>query len=273
MAQMTRAFVSRQQLDQVFKDVLGGIGASKLEQDIFAQSATQKYELGTRRVINNGGLPRVFYYAHIHASLAAAGASRGRVMMASDAGTERGAFLGAQTAGAKTVTWTCVGDVVANQFKNGFVLLQGGFVREIRSHPAGGAGENITLTLYDPLPESIGAGRYGILLENPYANVYSRGAAGVHPNAEGPVMGVLGFDSTPDYYVWLQTWGPCGVIATPATLGDADNEMELHHGINPGDEVGIAAGHGYQSIGYSMVANAINWDNENFMIVDLRIRR
>jgi len=270
---LTRAFISRQQMDQVFKDILGGILLGQAEQDIFEGSAVQKYELGARKVVCNGGLTRVLYYAHIHASLAAAGATRGRVMMASDDGTERGAFLGAQTAGAKTVTWTAVGNIGANQFANGFVLLQGGFVREIKSNTAALAGAVSTLALHDPLPETIAAGRYGILLENPYANVYSRGAAGVHPNAEGPVMGVLGFDSTPDYYAWLQTWGPCGVIATPATLGDADNEMELSHGINPGDEVGVAAGHGYQSIGYSMVANAINWDNENFMIVDLRIRR
>jgi len=273
MTDISRRFLSRERIAQIANEVLGNLLPGQAEQDLYEQSAVQRYAVGSRRVVDNGGLTRIFYYAHIHAGITA-GLGRGRVMMSSDDGTERGAFLGAQTAGAKTVTWTAVAAIAANQFKNGFVLLQGGFVREIKSHPAAAApGAEITLTLYDPLPETIGAGRYGILLENPYANVYNSGSAGVHPNAFGPVMGVTGFDVTPDYYTWLQAWGPCGVIATPATLGDAANEMELSHGVNPGDEVGIAGGHGYQVIGYSMVANAINWDNENFMIVDLRIRR
>jgi hypothetical protein len=70
----------------------------------------------------------------------------------------------------------------------------------------------------------------------------------------------------------MQTWGPCGVISNNVNLGNADNEFDIRHGMNAGDEVNVAAGHGYQKIGNLLIADAVNWDNENFIIVDLTIR-
>lgn len=211
---------------------------------------------------------RVWRYAHIHPT---GGNGRGRPMMATDKGVERGAFLGAQVAGANTVTWACVGTVVANQFKDGYLLCQGGFVHRIRSNTGGAT---ITLTLEDTFAacEAIAAGRYGLLLENPYANVRAHATCNGGASGSGLCVGINTIDVTSDYYVWLQTWGPAGVIATPATLGDAEGEIALCVGENVGDEVGITTGHGKQIIGHSMPCAAINWENENFMILDLCIR-
>lgn len=240
-----------------------------MQQELNEASETQKYPLGFLLRKDE----RTYVYAHLHAS---AGGHRGRTMMATDDGTERGAFLGAQDSGASTVTWTCVGNVAADQYKDGYLLTQGGFVHRIKSNTAGTAGVDITLTLHDTFAscEAIAAGRYGLLLENPYANV--RGHATCNDGATGPglCVGIQTFDSGGgDKYVWLQTGGPAGVIATPATLGDAEGEIALCVGENVGDEVGIATGHGKQIIGHSMVCSAVNWENENFMILDLCIRR
>jgi len=196
-------------------------------------------------------------------------------MMATDKGVERGAFLGAQVAGANTVTWACVGSVTTDQYKDGYLLCQGGFVHKIKSNTSGGALESITLTLHDTFAscEAIAAGRYGLLLANPYANVRPHGTCDGGASGSGLCVGVTQSDYSADKYVWLQSGGPGGVIATPATLGDAEGEIAVCVGENVGDEVGITTGYGKQIIGHSMVCAAINWENENFIIVDLCIRR
>jgi len=195
-------------------------------------------------------------------------------MMATDKGVERGLFLGAQVAGVNTVTWTCVGTVAVDQFKDGYLLCQGGFVHKIKSNTGAGPGVNIILTLDDTFAswEAIAAGRYGLLLVHPYANVREHGTCDGGASGSGLCVGILPVDSTADYYVWLQTAGPCGVIATPATLGDVEGEIALCVGQCVGNEVMITTGYGKQIIGHSMVCAAINWESENFMLLDLCIR-
>jgi hypothetical protein len=238
-------------------------------QELNEASDTQKYPLGFLLPKDE----RAWVYLHLHAS---ASGARGRPLMTTDKGVERGAFLGAQVSGASTVTWTCVAAVTADQFKDGYLLCQGGFVHKIKSNTAGGIGEVITLTLYDTFAscEAITAGRYGLLLENPYANVREHETCDGGASGSSCCMGVSTFDAGGgDKYIWAQTGGPCGVIATPATLGDAEGEIAMCVGENVGDEVGIATGHGKQIIGHSLVCAAINWENENFVILDLCIRR
>jgi hypothetical protein len=274
MSQMSRAFMSREAIAQVGSDYLGALLSGALEQGIYEESVTQRYELGSRRAVNNGGVTRVFYYGRVH-PLIGVGFARGRVMMASDDGSERGAFLGAQTAGAYTVTWTTVEAVVADQFRNGFLLAQGGWVYEIAHNTAGGIGAVITLTLFDPIAETIAAGRNGLIQENPYANLYNRGNNVVNTERAGCVMGVSLRDMTAAYYGWFQTWGPGPVMVNNLGLGDelaGTGEHELHIGINPGDECQVATGDGFQPIGNILIANAVCTDGENWVIADLKIR-
>ena len=248
-----------------------------LEQNINEVTATRTYPLGTRLQVGE----RVFRYAKINPGLFAHSPSiRGRALVTTDDGTERGAFLGAIVAGAKTVTWTTVAAVLADQFKDGYLLCQGGFVHKIKSNTVGAAPSTaITLTLYEAFTagEAIAAGRYGLLLECPYAHVDLLTNIGA-----GRPMGVIGFDPGSDGYVWIQTWGPASMIATPATIGNLVNEIELVQaaGGPPREEVthrqedGGAFGNpvGYPTMGQSWVGGGgINWDNENFLHIWLTI--
>ncbi|MBA7650047.1 hypothetical protein ES703_57848 [subsurface metagenome] len=247
-----------------------------LEQNINEESATPTYPLGTRLQVGE----RVFRYAKILPGtvLAPHAFLRGRSLVTSDAGIERGAFLGALVAGVKTVTWTQVGVIAVDQFAEGYLLCQGGFLHKIKSNTEPDAGV-VTLTLYEAFTagEAIAAGRYGLLLECPYANV-----ALLTENGMGRPMGVIGWDPTDDNYVWIQTWGPASMIATPATIGGHPNEMELtlsslapvqeevSYRTDVGDTIGTPMG--YPTMGQSWVgADGINWDNENFIHIWLTI--
>jgi len=242
-----------------------------LLQNINEQSATQRYPLGARLQVGN----RVFRYAHLSADAEVGEKERGLSMGTSDAGIERGAFLGAIVEGAKTVTWTTVAGVVVDQFKDGYILMQGGFVHKIKSNTVGAAAlAVITLTLYEAFTaiEALPAGRYGLLLECPYANLRGFTIAGA-----GRQMGVVTDDYDADVYVWVQTWGPCGIIATPVDMGDAMDEIEMAKN-QVGEEVsnkvsyGAAAHAGYQTMGQSWVGGGgVNWESENFIHIWLTI--
>jgi len=236
------------------------------DQEIDEESATQNFVLGTRKYIDGG--ERVFVYSHIHASYQL---GRGRCAQAyNTAGTEKGAFLGAQINGAYTINWTVVGaSIAANQFAEGYLFMQGGFTKRIKSHPAQTIGLACTLTLHEKLTDiSLSAGRYGMLIENKYANVISREQAGFLP---GLVVGIAPMDFTAGYYGWLQVKGPCGVLSSQNDKGNADAEHAIVAGASQGSECILQAAHGYQVIGYLLPMNTVSWENENFMLVNLNI--
>jgi len=236
------------------------------DQDIDEESVTQNFVLGTRKYLDGG--ERVFVYSHIHASYQL---GRGRCALAyNTAGTEKGAYLGALTKGAFTVDWTVVGaSIAANQFAEGYLFMQGGFVKRIKSHLAQTIGLAVTMNLHEKLTDvSLSAGRYGMLVENKYANVINREQAGAIP---GLVVGVAPIDFTAGYYAWIQVKGPCGVISSESDKGNADAEHEIIHGGAAGSEVILKAAHGYQVIGYLLPMNTVSWENENFMLVNLNI--
>jgi len=242
-----------------------------LKQNINALSLVQQYPLGCRLQVGS----RVFRYAHILATGAAG--QRGRAAVCTDAGVERGAFLGAIVAGAYTVNWTSVGAVVANQYRDGYILMQGGFVHKIKSNTvSAGAGNVIILTLYEPFQaiEALPAGRTGLLLENPYANVNAYGPA--PGSASGRVVGVFMAETVVNTFTWIQTWGPAGLILTANTWGDANAEMVITQNIAVSDEclphVGVVGSDGLQVLGQCFSGGgAVTWDGENFGNVWLTI--
>lgn len=243
----------------------GNMIAGGAEQEIYEQSATQNYVLGTKKIINGG--ERVFVYGHVKSTAAA---PRGRCVLAYNKGnTEKGTKLGALTNGSFVIPWTCVGTIVANQYAEGHILMQGGFVKRIRSHPAGAPAGVINLTCYEPHTDiTLVAGRYGMLVENKYADVYTKSESGDWP---GLVVGVSIMDVTANYYAWFQVKGPCGILSSQSAKGELNNEKEIVHGANPGSEVIVRAAHGYQTVGYLLPMSADSWDNENFMLIDLCI--
>jgi hypothetical protein len=272
---LTRAFLSREQINLIGGQFLGNLIPGRTEQSVWEESAVQNYTHGTRKIICNGGVPRVYYYARINPNITAA-MDRGRPMFTSDTGAERGAFLGAQTVGLYMVNWTSVGVFAANYYANGWLLIQGGRALEIKSHPASPVGGTVVpLTLYDPIPETIAAGRIGLLQQNPYVMVRQMQATGVETNVPGCLVGVYNQfapHAHVGYHVWLQTWGPCAVIATPLTLGNALHEHAIYAGVTATDDQASLGASTDQYLGNLMISNAECTDGENFIIVDLKIR-
>jgi len=235
-----------------------------LTQNVNALSAVQNYPLGCRLQVGE----RVFRYAHILA--AGAAGQRGRAAVCTDAGVERGAFLGAIVAGAYTVNWTSVAAIAADHYRDGYILMQGGFVHKIAHNTASAApGAVIVLTLYEPFQaiEALPAGRTGLILENPYANVNAYGPA--PGSGTGRVVGVFMAETVVDQYTWIQTWGPAGLIITANTWGDANEEMVITQNIAVSDEclphVGVVGSDGLQVLGHCFSGGGtVTWDGENF---------
>ena len=223
--------------------------------------ANKRYPYGTIMELGDG---RRYRYAHTHASYAL---PRGRPAQSSDDASETGAFLGAVVNGASTFTWTTVAAVAVDQFADGWILMQGGFVKKVKSNTVTTTAAASTITIYGTHTDSTWAsGRTAWMIENPYANVLARGTAGSNP---GEVMGVSTLDATADYCCWIQTRGPCGMLSS-AARGAVAGESAVCVGYVAGDSinVGVAA---YQVVGHIMGYNVDNWDNENFVMVDLCI--
>lgn len=242
-----------------------GLTNLQIPTNLYAEHVTQQYPLGT--ILEDDD--RQWRYGRLSANAC----YRGRPVFDYDDPAEIGAYLGVQTAAATTFTWASVGAIVADSFAGGYVLLQGGFVRRIKGNTAAsGAAVTVTFTLEDgeTIPETAAANRYGIIKKNKYVSLISREVAAGQKAAH--CVGVCTFDMTASYYGWFQTNGPCGVIGTPATLGDTMAEQALVAN-QVGSEVSVEAAYGYQVIGHCMLFDQIDWDNENFLIVDLCIDR
>ena len=236
----------------------------KLLQNVNALNAVQQYPLGCRLQCGE----RVWRYAHILA--AGAAGQRGRAAVCTDAGVERGAFYGAIVAGAYTVNWTSVAAIAADHYRGGYALMQGGFVHKIAHNTVSAApGAVIILTFYEPFQaiEALPAGRTGLLLENPYANVNAYGPAPGSGN--GRVMGVFMAETVVNMFTWLQTWGPSGLIVT-GTIGTNNAEIVITRNIAISDEclphVGVVGNDGLQVIGEVFTGGGTDsWDGENFI--------
>lgn len=239
-------------------------GRLKSASEVCDISATQKHPIGMRHAPDE----RTFYYAHCRS---AALLGKGRPALTwNTGGTQKGAYLGIQTLGSYTVGWTVqTDDVTKDQFAGGYVMLQGGYTKRIVGNTAAAAAAVTTLTLLEPITEAAAAGRYGILVEALYSNVYDRSQTGDYP---GLVVGVAVVQITADHYGWLQTWGPCSCMLSQTDKGDANAEAAWVSGANPGSECIIEAADGYQVIGHNVPMNTINFDNENFAMLDLCIR-
>ena len=236
--------------------------------NITDQSLESKFSLGTRYVLGD----RVFRYAHIKKD--ANVLRRGSVAVAyNTAAIEKGKNLGALTQGAKTVLWTVVSRLVLqNQFANGYLLMQGGFVKGIESNSGEIAGNTIALKFKEIITEDdASSGNYGILCEGLYTNAIERTFGNTGP---GLIIGVPVADLTGDYYAWLQTWGPCGVIGTAPTLNDTGQITGIAPGIDAGSQVQVIATNPAmvpeeRIVGYNVPYNTSNWDNEAYRMLFL----
>jgi hypothetical protein len=244
--------------------------------EVTTESASPKFALGTRHVLGD----RVFRYAHVKSDAkpgwAANTLRRGSVCVSyNTASIEKGTQLGALTTGAESVLWTVVQrSVLKDQFKNGYLLMQGGYVKGIESNNAEVKGNTIALKLKEPLTEAdASSGNYGILCEGLYSNVMERTYGNTGP---GLIVGVPVADLTEGYYGWLQTWGPCGVIGTAATLNDSGQVTGEAPSLDTSSTNQIIATNPAMTqeeriIGYNVPYNTTNWDNESYKMLFLNI--
>lgn len=190
-----------------------------VDQSIYEESSTQKAKLGTRLQVGE----RVYYYAKLSTS---ANVTPGYILSAPNlvASHQSGILsVAAATTGAKTLTITAGTAAAAGDYAEGYInisstgLAGGGVMYKIKNNSAWATASTGTITLYDAIPGSVGAGPVNLV--PCLFNGVKVGSA-----ALGLPLGVTPCSVTTGNYFWLQTWGPASVYhsaATPAAAGIA----------------------------------------------------
>lgn len=189
--------------------------------EIYEESYEAVMPLGARIVFQDasGGVLRVFRYVKNGATALAAGklcqsaANGGQTTVQKNLTVVGGAGVGANS----LVVTADTDAVVVNNFKDGFLTIYDGSAAQgvgqtyqIKSNTVATAGGNFTVVIYEYFRVVITAGSATVSLnKNPYDSVI------VFPTtATGIPAGVPLIAVTKGYYCWLQTWGPCCVLAS-----------------------------------------------------------
>jgi hypothetical protein len=188
------------------------IGPRVVGQDIYEESSVAKCKLGSRLVLGD----RVFRYVK---NAAAATLLVGKICQApaaevTSAYEEDVVVPTTSPVGATTVYITNTtghSTIAANALKDGYLVIGAGAglgtCMKIKSNTAAVAGALCTITLYDPLPVALTASTNTVsYVFSPYNNV-------VLDAGTGQLVGVPMITPTASYYLWVQTWGPCGLTA------------------------------------------------------------
>lgn len=200
-------------------------GGSK--QDIYEQSLTQNYHIGTRRVQDE----RVFRYCKastLGCQRTYLGAQSTHIFK--NDGTKdywEGTVSGAQDAGSYTVVILDTNsNHIADFFAGGWFYVRSSSAAmqwyRIRKSTAGGT--SVTLTLWDPLVYATANGVACMLVPSIYSSV-ERVHGGGSPTAATVCMPIIVV--TASWYFWGQTWGPCGGTPSEAVPGTGSYERTL----------------------------------------------
>ena len=244
-------------------DAPGGRLPGQAFQGHWETSTTQKYRIGSRRVVGD----RTFHYAH---GLAGGGTSiRGWGVANTNTVQERaGASWDVDGVVGATVVYinAMVNDILLNQFAGGWLLYAStdGHSNQIPiiSNTAATVGNPSTIVLGHPLTGAATAGATGATLTGSFwGNVGRPVDAGYNTFVGIPIC-----DLPDPGYAWLQTWGPCLVVGTGPT-GDNANERTVC--FNPADgSINMATAYtaNYQKAGviashtwYAAAGNSTNW--------------
>lgn len=280
--EMTRAFISRAQMDTVFSQVLGALKRGQAEQGILEVSTVQKYEIGARQAIEEMNMVFRYAYTDPNRQLRAAYPVYGNLLM-----TETGVIAADAAVGATTITCTAVADVAANQFQNGKMVVSTGAgygtQYRIRSNTAATAGNTFTVTLKDPLVVALTvAGADTVTLyRNPYAEVHCMRQEII--DGAAPNYHHVGWVGVPNRFVpagnycWLQTWGPCFVVQSHDWGAGLDEVMAYFSDdgsatMEPAKEVGGAITYSFQPAGPTLpVTTAGNVVPSGLALINLMI--
>lgn len=201
--------------------VFGAAGQPKF--DIQTPSSTQKHRLGTRYVKGDG---RVFHYAQANASaaLVAGDVIQSQVDCFVANEQQDNAIPTASSANDDFIWITTATDTLTEDYcKDGWICISdgsaaqgGGQIYQVKSHPAGAAGD-IKFTLYDKLKVLVSTSAKAGLITNPYKLVIQLPAT----TGTGFVVGVAPVVVPVSNYFWLQTWGMAAVLVKGAlTVGE-----------------------------------------------------
>lgn len=195
-----------------------GPGALVAAQGIFETSSTLKARLGTRLQVGD----RVFRYALAGAAAIIPGVFCQQALVggatttlqttlaltvAATAGDSRiyiNALTTAQAANLFADGWACIYDAT----------LGGPTLYRVKGNSSlAVSGVTSYIELYDGIPAALTTSSQVELIANPYKGVI------ILPSAStltGPVMGVTPVYVAATYYFWLQTYGPCAILASAA---------------------------------------------------------
>jgi hypothetical protein len=191
--------------------------------DIYTPTSTQKYRLGTRYHKADG---RTFHYAQANATTAliAGDVIQSQVDCFVANEQQDNAIPTASAAGDDFIWVTTATDTLTEDYcKDGWIIISdgtsaqgGGQIYQIKSHPAGAAG-NIKFTLYDKLKVLVSTSAKAGIITNPYKLTVQLPVT----TGTGFVVGVAPVAVTASYYYWLQTWGMAAVLVKGAlTVGE-----------------------------------------------------
>ena len=217
------------------------------EQGIMQESATQKFPLGKLVVLDDG---RKFRYCKNGAVALAAG----KLVQSVHVATERDASIngGAVVAiGATSLTFTAVGTIPVNSLAEGFLHIPLGtglgLQYKIKANTVATAGNETTITLYDPIVTALAATTDGIVEANPYTGVL------LAADDLAYIIGVPVIPVTEAYYFWAQSGG-IGMCLQNGSTGVATTEREVYADVAGGTDgacLSTAGGAvGKQQIGY-----------------------
>jgi len=172
-------------------------------QGLYEESETKQARLGTKLLVGE----RTFRYAW------ASNAHVKAVVVGSLCDDDHEATVTvAHPAGTFDVTITAEGAITANQYTDGYLVVTSatgaGDILRIKEHAACASG-TFTLTLLDPLRLAWDLTTCVTLRQSPYRTVALTAAAGAQLI---PPAGITLDAVTDEYYYWLQTGGPAGVL-------------------------------------------------------------
>lgn len=190
-------------------------------QSIYAQSYTQKENLGTVRYTEDG---RCFAYARAGAVALAAGKLTQAAAPVATANNEALSSSQSAAIGAMEVTVTFAGAVTADFYKDGWFHVNDatgeGHVYRIRGHAAGTS--DVVLKLYDPIRVALVASTSEWTATQNIQNLVI-----VAPTTLTSVpVGVPLIPVDINYYFWNQVKGPCPILTNGVIV--IGNEVGLH---------------------------------------------
>ena len=201
-------------------------------QDLHEQSATQKYSIGARLVVDD----RVFRYCYAKGALNAFKGGAADVMPREGAGDAVAYEVGDTVVSIPMNQYgdDYVAEQVAGYWDEGFYWSgvstpTVGMLHRIKSSAVAAAGTTVLTggyvqaTLYEALKYAIPASTWQTSWVNPYKVVKAK-ASGRQSIICQPLRNI-----TATYYFWGQTWGPCFGQQHSTKLGLADGDRMCYY--------------------------------------------